>query len=283
MTELTASVSNPVAGANRLSIEIADAVQLYAGGLAALRGPAHATSQGYADALNDEVGHIPLGGWWSDETLGDTQGDPVVNPENNVDIKGKVWRRKAVTGVASRGDIGKLVYASDDNVLTLTRPAANALPLGVVVEWHTSTTADVLLFGFETLAAISLGGGGSELMCLGSFDVTISASANLATGLVMPCHGVFTDFYAVIDGADLAGAGGDVDINLEIGGTNTTGGVISLLIASPTAGTKVSGTAFTGAQRFHEGDLVDIEAVVNTAFTTGRVVLYANVQRELGY
>ncbi len=280
MADLTKSTPRPDALVDRIGAEIADAKQTYAGGLAALRGPGHATTNGYLDGLDDEAGLIPLGGFFSDETLGATGDSPP--PENNVDVRDKIYRRATVVGVASRGDIGKLVFATDDSVLTLTAPSANAFPIGMVIEWHTSTTCDVAMWGMIAAAAIALGGAGRETICLGSFDVTIAASANLATGIVAPCHGLITDLYAVIDGADLVGASGAVDLNLEIGGTNVTGGVVSLVIGSPTAGSKVAGTAITAENRIHQGDLIDVEAVVTTAFTTGRVNLYATIQRELG-
>jgi hypothetical protein len=270
-----------------------DAEVIYPPGLVAITGENHGTP-GRLVAYSGAAEEIPLGrtlGAGADSkqggaggiVTGDTSASP--EPTATVELGEEILERRSVAGVSSLAtSIGRLAYLNTDNLLddwTLTRPTRGA-PQGVIVGYHSGAFCDILRFSFATMCAIMLGGSGQEVWCLGSFDVTIAASANLATAILAPYHGEFRDFYAVIDGADLAGAGGDVDVNLEIGGTNLTGGVISLLIASPTAGTKVAGTAITAANIFNEGDAIDIEATVNTAFTTGRVNLYAEVGRLLG-
>ena len=51
----------------------------------------------------------------------------------------------AVTGAASAADVGKPVYASDDNTLTLT--ATNNSLMGVIERWVSSTTCIIRVFG----------------------------------------------------------------------------------------------------------------------------------------
>lgn len=282
MTDLTASTPRTVSAREiRISTQIADAVQTYAGGLAALRGPSHATTQGYLALLDDAPGLIPLGGFFSDQTLGATSSSPV--PKNNVDVSDKVWRRATVTGAASRGDIGKLVYATDDNVLTLTRPADDSLPMGCVWEWHTSTTCDVFMFGFATLCAIALGGGGGDLIYLGRVDFATLADGNVLASIPLPGHGKILSFFAITD-TTLVGTGGTTLLNLEIGGTNLTGGVITLATDPGAAvGYNSAGTAITAANEFHDGDLLDVEAASSGGTrTSGGAGLYITVARELG-
>ena len=85
----------------------------------------------------------------------------------------------------------------------------------------------------------------------------------------------------MIDEDIASGGGGTVDYNLEIGGTNVTGGVVTIADGD-VQGDKKSGTAITGAAVFHEGDLIDVEAVVGTANTGGRFDLFAKVIRKPG-
>lgn len=61
-----------------------------------------------------------------------------------VDTSGSIIRKVAVTGVTALTDLGKRVYASDDNTLTLTA-STKALHVGVIIRWYSSTTCDVRL------------------------------------------------------------------------------------------------------------------------------------------
>jgi hypothetical protein len=277
---LAADKVRRVRGRMQAAFEVADTVQVFGGGYAALRGPTFATAgdRGRAGPWSKTAGEIPLGGGAHHGALGSITDD--VPPDSRQHVDGVVWENVSVTGVAALGDTGKLVYLTDDDVLTLTR-AAPDLPLGLVIRHLTGALADVYLFSLGELVAIALGGAGVEVMNLGSYDVTIAASANLATGMEMPYRATITSVYAIID-TTLVGAAGDVAINLEINGVNVTGGVVPLLIASPTQGTKVAGTAITALNEVSQGDLLDIEALVTTVFTAGRVNLYATLERKPG-
>lgn len=280
MAAISSNVIQKTRGDVTESLLVLEGVTTHKGAFIKGNGETHGTSahQGRVEDYDTDNGGIPLG--LAD--IGKT-GDESEVVEEVVSLESAILEQVTVTGVTGQADVFKRAYWTNNNPndLTLTKPDAVG-GWGVIVRYHSGTTCDVIQPSFLGMYIASLGGGGADLMALGSFDVTIAASANLATGLVAPYHGRFTDFYAVIDGADLVGASGDVDINLEIGGTNVTGGVISLLIGAPTAGTKVAGTAITAANTFHAGDLIDIEAVVNTAFTTGRVNLYATVEKLPG-
>lgn len=187
-------------------------------------------------------------------------------------------KRYAVTGATSQADVGKLVYASDDNVLTLTKPATAFQPVGFVTKWWSSTLCDIRLFGMNGAYLLGLCGGGTATWNIGIMSAGAPAG-NVLTGIVMPCHGKITEVYGsvVVDATDA-----DVvqTVNLEIGGTNVTGGVVTWSFGDA-VGTKLAGTAVTAANEFHAGDLLDVETVNTVAPTTadpGLLNIYATIQ-----
>lgn len=179
-----------------------------------------------------------------------------------------------VTGLAGTvaGDNFKKVYATDDATFTLTRPASPAVPIGMVVQPYDTTSAFVYVFSAATQIAIALGGGDVTDWHVATVRPYRSASGNVATGIVAPCHGKILSVYAECV-ADTTDADVDISVNFEIGGTNVTGGVITLL-HSDAAGDKKSGTAVTAENVFHAGDAIDIEFTVNTAGTSTDEGLY---------
>jgi hypothetical protein len=72
------------------------------------------------------------------------------------------------------------------------------------------------------------------------------------------------------------------DLNLEIGSTNVTGGVISLTSANCTPlGAVVAGTAITAANAFTATDTISVEAANVTAFVEGEGYLLLLVERTI--
>lgn len=68
-------------------------------------------------------------------------------------------------------------------------------------------------------------------------------------------------------------------LNLEIGTTNLTGGVVALTSANcATLGAKVAGTAVTAANTGTAADTISIEAASTTAFIEGGVMLQITIQ-----
>ena len=63
----------------------------------------------------------------------------------SVDTSGRTLENVSVVGVTALTDVGKRVYASDDNTFTLTA-SANVNAIGRLVRWRTSTFGDVQLF-----------------------------------------------------------------------------------------------------------------------------------------
>lgn len=74
-------------------------------------------------------------------------------------------------------------------------------------------------------------------------------------------------------------AGKAADLNLEIGTTNLTGGVVSLTSANCTPlGAVVAGTAVTAANTGSASDTISIESASVTAFAEGEGVLLIRIQ-----
>lgn len=281
----TPTTPNETIAPRQIALEIADAVALYKGRFAGIRGPTHGTSQGYLDHYDDEPGMVFAGlvesaGGLAQKT-GDTSASPV--PEAVIGLLPTILRRVTVTGAASRADILKPIFVTDNQTMTLTRPSDDAEVCGCIIEWHTSTTCDVLLFGLVAQLVLGMAGGNRQIFELGHYDNAALVTGNIVTALPMPFHGKFISLHGIVETA-FTGSGGTADVNLEIGGTNVTGGVLTVSTAAGgTIGTKLDATAITAANEFHEGDTVDVE-VSNTGGTqtAGRVRLYAVVERLPG-
>lgn len=260
------------------AIQIINAEVIYAGSYLALASQSHTTaaSRGRVDVFNDTGGMAPLG-FANKGATGDTSASPIVEAE--VELGGGVVESVAVTGASAATDVGRLVYMTDDNTFTLTRPTTG-VAIGVVIRWQTSTTCDVLLFSFAELCILALGGSGQELWNLGYFDANTVAVGNIRTGIAAPYHGAFLEVFGIVDVAP-AGSGGTAAINLEIGGTNVTGGVVTIATGDSKSDKK-AGTSITAANVFHEGDLIDIEASSVVDMTAGAFSLYAVVERRIG-
>ena len=279
MADLTSSLVRAVKGAKGLAAQVSNGVQTYAGMWAGLRGPDHATSQGYSDAYNDEKGMIFCGGHLDEQELGDTSASPV--PENRWNTESKVYPQVTVTGVASRADIGKAVYATDSDALTLTRPTLGT-PIGFVTEWHSSTTCDVLMLGLPAQAALDLSGQGVQVLHLGSFSFASTADADLLTDYPAPFHASIESFYAVVS-EGFVGSSGACTLNLEIGTTDVTGS--SLTVATATCGTvgTVLSVTPSAANVIHAGDTISVEGTASaTTRTSGRFDLYVKLAPRLG-
>lgn len=67
-------------------------------------------------------------------------------PEAQCEAGPIVLEQYAVAGLSAQSDMGKPVYALNDNDLTLT--ASQAPSIGRVCYWYSTTSADVLCYGF---------------------------------------------------------------------------------------------------------------------------------------
>lgn len=265
----------------KASIQVVNAAVIYSGAAVALCAPTHGTAanQGRTKPWASLAGEIPFGFKILDQITGNTSpGAGVQIPEAELDLGARIYEALTITGLAGdRTDTGKLVYMSDDNTWTLTRPALG-IPFGIVLNSRSATTADVYMFSVENLLTLGMSGNGSYTWHLGCVTPT-GTTGNALTGIVAPHHGKITDFYGIV-ACDATDVDVDISLNLAIGGTNVTGGVITWLF-SDAYGAKKAGTAITAANEFHEGDLIDVEAVYNAAGTAtdpGLMNLYAKVE-----
>lgn len=270
--------------------QIRNSSVMYHGAMAALGDLSQGTAanRGRISPFTGAAGEIPIGLVLPDPNVdrdgytGDTSASPIRDAE--VAIGGGVLEAVDVAGASAVTDcVGRIVYLNDtDNPsadLTLTRPT-RGVPQGIVIAYRSGDDCDVLLFSLETLVAIGLGGNGQELMHLGYFDANTIAAGDIRTGIPMPFHGRFLEVFAMIDVAP-AGAGGTAALNLEIGGTDVTGGVVTVATGDAKAAKK-AGTAITGANVFSEGSALDIEAASVTDMTAGAFDLFAIVERLPG-
>jgi hypothetical protein len=222
------------------------------------------------------AGNIPMGmfvPWYTNGTQPGITGNAGGTVVSGADATNAV-RLIPVTGLAGTiaGDRYKKVYATDDATFTLTRPSSPVVPMGIIVQEYDTTSAFVYFLSMGEQFALAMSGGDSTDWHVATVRPYRSASGNVATGIVAPCAGKILSVYAECV-AETTDADVDISVNFEIGGTNVTGGVITLL-HSDAAGDKKSGTAVTAANIFHAGDAIDIEFTVNTAGTSTDEGLY---------
>lgn len=268
------------------AFRVKNAVTIYNRSIASLLGPAAASANGYVVPFAGAAGEIPLGPKSGGKTLGNTSGTPI--PETAIGFQPDA-EILTVAGVANTiADVGCLVHATDDNTYTIaaraarTTPGCSGIAIGMIVR-HSTTSGKALVqrFSAEGLLLLQLLNQ-RRLWNLGSFDCDTITAANLRTGLLMPCAGNFVAVFAMVDVA-ITGSSGTALLNLEIDGTDVTGGVVTVSTAAGgTKGTRLDGTDITAANRFREGSLLDIEAATVTDMTAGRFDLYAVVDGILG-
>ena len=208
-------------------------------------------------------------------------------------VKGGIIQRWAVTGATAKTDIGKPVYATDGQTLTLTAPTTG-LPHGFVADWISSTTCDVYLFSFsESLANLNNGLYKYEMRDLGTFPANALQGTSAATLFTFPVsyeHYKIVSFHAQCVSHDDAAVAGSQALNLDIDGTNVTGGVLTLAYTNCDAygdmGSAINATAITAENEVHQGDVLKIEMAASgtgfTADTAAAFKLYAIIQKLPG-
>lgn len=276
---LTANQERKKSAGELFASEVINTEVLYSGGYVALGAPDHGTTanRGRLFAWASAAGEIPVGFAYGRDITGDTSASPI--PAGTVDAGETVIKQVAVTGLAGTvADVGQKVYMSDDGTFTFTRPTVG-IPIGIVSRWISASLADVKFFSMNELLVLAMAGCGQQLMYLGHFDVDTIANGNLRTGIPMPFHGKFLTVFAMVDKAVTGSGTATAAINLEIGGTNVTGGVITVTAAlAGTKGAKLAGSSVTAANVFHEGDLLDVEAASVIDLTGGTLDIYAEVE-----
>lgn len=259
----------------------------YEGSFLSLRdlGNATAANQGYIGAYTGAAGEVLVGEGlplrdpiapatdgdytFDGSVTGDTSASPP--PAIAAILKPIVYVKIAVTGTSSIADVGRLVYLSDDDTLTLT-PQTRVDPIGQVIRWHTSTTCDVFKWGFGQRGSMAH----IQRLWVSTEPKTVTGtSGDLVTGFPMPFHGLILTVGYVVTTA-VTGSAYDTVINAELGGTNITGGTLAL--ADGAAGSYAVGSSFaTAAHYFSRGTLLDLEISGTVATDAGAVSLFVDV------
>lgn len=105
-------------------------------------------------------------------------------------------------------------------------------------------------------------------------------AADVVTAYPLTFNGTITAFDFIVTTV-VTTAAKAASLNLEIGTTNVTGGVIALTSANCTPlGAVVSSTAITAANTFVSGDTLSVEAASVTAFAEGAGVLLITAIRN---
>lgn len=176
-----------------------------------------------------------------------------------------------ITGLASAADIFKAVFLNaDDQTFTLTAPATNAQQIGIVSNWSTGTTGEVLVLPFSVRQGIN-SGENDQWIHMASVTGAATGALGVAAsdfGINMPApfHGLIVDCFEINNTAALTG--GPVTVNPSIAGVATTGGNM-VIAAAQAAKVRQAGTAITAANEFHKGDNLSLITSTVTAITAG--------------
>lgn len=250
-------------------------------------------STGKSEFADDADNLLPLGLAISpddgnpDHLTGDSTYDYKVVTRSNI-----IVNKISVTGASAITDIGKLVYCTDGSTYTLTKPTTG-LPVGFITNWRSSTYCDVYFFGFKDAVNWQIARGHREIMDFGTFPTNAlqgTAAVTLFTAPAALKHYKFISLHAQPMAHDNAAVAGAQTVNLAIGGTNVTGGVLSLgygdCDAAGDMGTEIDATAITAANEVHEGDVVTLlMAASGTGFTADAAAafkIYAIIENMIG-
>lgn len=276
--ELVTENQDYFADGSRREMAIKNAIQLQIFAFAAVD-----TINGRVDFAGPDDGLCPAG-----LILGNTEGD---NPNgllgdaggnNEVVYRGEiVLKNVSVLGVAAATDVLKLVYASDGQTLTLTQ---GGLPQGIIVKWRGSTRCDVYLIPdflaayLSSVVASPTGYFMKKLATIGSKALS-GSTIQVIWQEISDEHYEIVSLHAQCVTFDAAAVAGAQTLNLDVGGTDTTGGVLSLGFAEcnliTDQGVEVDASAITAANEVHIGDAVSLEvAASGTGFTLAANALF---------
>lgn len=152
-------------------------------------------------------------------------------------------------------DAGAVVFLTDEQFAGLSPTAVSG---GTVVAVGTDSGVETVLSFPVDLAAIAAAG-----------DVVTNFTPGFAGRIISVAFVVTKPVTTAAKAATL---------NLEIGSTNLTGGVIALTSANATPlGKVIVGTTITAADGFDADDTISVEAASVTAFVEGEGVLLVTV------
>lgn len=204
--------------------------------------------------------------------------------KNTVDVDGNFLTVKLLNAsgthiveVSGAVTAGQLLYCAANGKFTATQSGEAVF---IALRDASGDGAQI-----EALPLSAVGGGSSQKryveLFLGAIPFGTTADGDLRTGYKMPVSGRIKELYCHVKTV-CVGSGGTIDINLEKGGTNLTGGVLTYSTASMnTLGERVEATAITDDANnlCAKGDLIDVEgASAGGTRTSGEIELYALVE-----
>jgi hypothetical protein len=187
-----------------------------------------------------------------------------------------------VTGASGITDVTKYVYAVDGQTFTLT--PQNGIPVGYVFRWISGTKCAVYFFSFKEGLDKSTqplqGLWPIGLFPMGANALQGTAAIDILSNMPQYQSYQIDSFHARCVAADNAVVAGDQNLNLEIGTTDVTGGVLNLVAADCDADADlanvIDATAITGNNIVKAGDNVSIElASGGTGFTADTAAIFA--------
>ena len=175
------------------------------------------------------------------------------------------------------------------STITLTNKTTSTWAIGDKITLNAANAsvldpADLVTFGPIVSLTDSTGGTGSDTLAATAGIVTVAMHLDLValTTSAADLLTAYTPGYAfellsleAVFTTLATGSGASQVLNLEIGTTNVTGGVLTLLLADgDTLGKKKAATAITAANIGTASDTISLEvAASGTVFTAGKVTL----------
>jgi len=180
------------------------------------------------------------------------------------------YKQALIGGVSCA--LGDLIYSSTTAGQYTSTATGVSLPIGMAV----STTEMFIDLQHP------VGGASLSILCLvPNILMSTIADGDLVTTITPGFAGKIRKVYWVQD-APVTTAAKASTLNLEIGITDLTGGVVSLTSAECTPkGKVIAGTAITAANVFLADSTISVEAASTTAFIEGSGSLYAVVETTL--
>jgi len=248
-TPLTASRDVAYQVGEYHAYKVADNVHIYRGALVCVD-----NTTGYANPAASTVNYrfVGVADQECDNTLaGHVAGGKSVRVRLHGDIK-------VVTAGAAITDTGRPVFVEDDQTVNCYDP--DGIYAGTVSEWISATSIRINYNTVNTSVPVVV-----------TLPITLSKLANgdIVTNWTPGFSGLIESIdFIVHDPATTAAKLSS--LNLEIGTTNVTGGVVALTSDNCTPmGAKVAGTAITALNFFDADDTISLEAASTTAFVEG--------------
>ena len=187
----------------------------------------------------------------------------------------RVYRRGifkfAIPATATVADVGQRVYVADS--ATVTKTAGNGVYVGRIIQVDSATSCWVdLEYGAPATGTVA----DRSILTIPVKLAAVKADGDVVTTFTPGFAGSIKKIsFVVTDPATTADKA--ATLNMEIGTTNLTGGVITLSSAAGgnalTLGKVVDGTAITANNAFKDNDTISVEAASVTAFADGEGAL----------